>query len=59
MGQHNKAATEGPVIKQRGEECKRSEAQNDHNYNMQQTIRAQTTALGKLTVAYGNIKWKQ
>lgn len=59
MGQHTKAVAEAFVLKQRGEECKRSEAQNDNNYNMQQKIKAWTTALAELTVAYSSIKWKQ
>lgn len=40
LGQHIKAAAEAFVLKLHGEVCKRSEAQNDNNYNMQQMIRA-------------------
>lgn len=39
IGQHIMAVTEACVLKQHGEERKRSEAQNN-NYNRQQTIRA-------------------
>lgn len=40
IGQYIKAVAEAFVLKQHGEECKKSEAQTGNNYNMQQAIRA-------------------
>lgn len=59
MGQHMKAVAEAFVLKQHGEKCKRSEAQNDNDYDIKQIIIAYTNALSELSMAYGNIKWKQ
>lgn len=54
-----KAVAEAFMLKQHGEKRKRSEAQNDNNYDIKQIIIAYTNASSELSVAYGNIKWKQ